>query len=247
MRLIPTAALTGLLLMAVGCSDFSGSKAGPGPAAPPQNLQMDPIWVGKTLYAGQAAVAIQAPAPVSGLPGAYTWILSGAGSLSDPVAAGTPTGPTVLVAPATGAAGSTLVLSVTFYPSCGCTPEAYAPLNLPVVAVTAPMAIAITGGSLDASHQETLTVGAQDTFISSSTPVPPGFAPAWTIQSVTPSVPDAGTLTPGAVYAGGTAAPATYKTPASAPSDFDVVLSASAPDPWFGGNAKATATIHVKH
>ncbi|HJW08483.1 MAG TPA: hypothetical protein VJ483_02545 [Holophagaceae bacterium] len=208
---------------------------------------MDPTWSGKTLYAGQVAVAVQAPAPLSGQPGAYTWSLQGAGALSDPAVAGAPTGSSALLAPAASAGGTTLTLSVTFYPTCGCTPEVYAPLSFPIQSVTTPMAMAISGGSLDANHQETLMVGAQDTFIASPNPVPPGFAAAWTIQSVTPAVPDAGTLTPGTVYASGTAAPATYKAPASAPSDFDVVLSASSPDPWFGGSSAATATIHVKH
>jgi hypothetical protein len=247
MRLLPAAALSGLLMMALGCMDLRGSKAGPGPGPAPQQLQMDPVWVGKTLYAGQAAVTVQAPPARSGLPGAFAWTLQGSGSLQDPGGAATPTGASVKVSPSTTSGGSTLVLGATFYPSCGCTPEVYANLSLPIQTVTSPMAVAIGGGSLDASHQETLTVGAQDTFVASATPVPPGFSPAWTIQSVTPSVPDAGTLTPGAVYANGTAAPATYKTPASAPSDFDVVIAASAADPWFGGSAAATATIHVKH
>lgn len=246
MRPILAAALSGLFVASLGCQDFQGQAGGPGPGAPPQQLKEDVIWSGKTLYAGQAPVAITAPAPRSGKPGAYTWTLTGAGTLSDPGGAPTPTGATVSLAPGSGAGGTTLILSVTFYPSCGCTPETYAPLNLPITAVTAPMAVSIAGGALSGG-QETMNVGGSDTFAATATPVPPGFAPTWTIQSVTPSVPDAGTLTAGAVTASGTSAPATYAAPASAPSDFDVVVAASAPDPWFGGTASATATIHVKH
>ncbi|HTL99236.1 MAG TPA: hypothetical protein VL181_10580 [Holophagaceae bacterium] len=251
MRSIPALGLSGLLLVGIaaglGCQDFQGQDAGPGPGAPPQQLKEDAVWTGKTLYAGQAAVSIAAPAPRSGKPGAYTWTLQGAGTVSDPAGGGAPTGATVSLAPGMSAGGTTLLLSVTFYPSCGCTPETYAPLSLPISAVTAPMALSISGGALDATGQETMNVGGQDTFAASANPVPPGFAPAWTIQSVTPSVPDPGTLTPGAVDASGTSAPVTYAAPASAPSDFDVVVAATSPDPWFGGSATATATIHVKH
>ena len=246
MRPIPALALAGLLAAGLGCQDFQGESGGPGPGAPAQKLAEDAVWTGKTIYAGQAAVLVTAPAPRSGKPGAYTWTLTGAGTLADPGGAPTPTGATVSLAPGSGAGGTTLVLSTTFYPSCGCTPETYAPLHVPITAVTSPMTLSIGGGALSGG-QETMNVGGSDTIQATATPVPPGFAPAWTIQSVTPSVPDSGTLTAGAVTSNGTVAPATYAAPASAPSDFDVVLAASAPDPWFGGTATATATIHVKH
>ena len=246
MRPILAVALSGLLFSGLGCQDFSGQHAGPGPGEAPQKLSLASVWTGKTLYAGQAAVSITAPAARSGKPGAFTWTLQGAGTISDPTAGGTPTGATVSLAPGSAAGGSTLVLSVTFYPSCGCTPETYAPLNVPITAVTSPMTLSIGGGALSGG-QETMNVGGSDTFAATATPVPPGFAPTWTIQSVTPAVPDSGTLAPGTVSSDGTSAPATYAAPASAPSDFDVVVAASAPDPWFGGNATATATIHVKH
>ena len=246
MRPIPALALAGLLAAGLGCQDFQGTGAGPGAGAPPQALKEDAVWTGKTIYAGQAPVLVTAPAPRSGEPGAYTWTLTGAGTVADPTNGGTPTGAAVSLVPGSGAGGTSLTLSTTFYPSCGCTPETYAPLDIPITAVTAPMAISIGGGALSGG-QETMNVGGSDTIQATATPVPPGFAPSWTIQSVTPSVPDAGTLTPGTPTASGTVSPATYAAPASAPSDFDVVLAASASDPWFGGTATATVTVHVKH
>ncbi|HJU82633.1 MAG TPA: hypothetical protein VJ600_00340 [Holophagaceae bacterium] len=246
MRSTLTAALAGSMLLGLGCQDFQGRSAGPEPATM-QSLQMDPAWTGQPIYAGQAAIEVQAPPPQSGKPGNFSWALQGLGTATDPGGAPTPAGSSVLVAPAATAGGTTLTLSTTFYPSCGCTPEMYQAMTITVMPVTSPMTLLISGGSLDATQQETMLVGGQDTFLVSPMPVPPGFSPTWTIQSVTPAVPDAGTLTPGATYASGRATPATYMAPASAPSDFDVVVAASAPDPWFGGTATATATIHVKH